>query len=855
MAGLLESDGRSAMESQLKYSKRQGCAPVASRKPFCTALLPDGKECRTVVGEPHHRFCRQHHREQTRMYNLYKVREGEYNAISVNDNDRTKLEEKIRVGEEVVKLRDAVNRRFHSLSGDNRGHIRWILKLRSEIDNLKEASLSSQRPADPPELSAGSSETKNETEEKGGVWVYRSLISPEVPMSALDHLPRDSPAVVIKESLNMIMSSLVDKLYNLAPSLNDSGRSVGDANTAEEQDPGPDGLVIRYILREFLVWKADTETLARASHTSSIDQFLRHSTIDEIEGYIKVFEALGRPDTLHFLRDAVYDYLLPSGSPSTITILGASISTDIARCRMTVEAWDILYKYFWNLIGWWNLEQMCFSFEDVALVKRLAALRRYDDEIAQWFRPQDDISQECEMAVLQGFDAMSKGFFDQPYQQFVSRGGMTTEREPRCYLVGRMGKSDPLALPFIKEMSTRVVRFIVMSIDMEGADWWRQSNAQEDADEIPFITRSRSAKQKADLNNIPWSVEWSVKDILEDVRQIRAVKDREAFSDFHLIIIIDRLPGRKFTILEATAEALKEVAGDRTCREIVGQAVSESIPASEREAWSAAVPDDPYSAVIEPGATSPHYEGHRVRQWDLAERFTGFGKDQARLPQTYAEARFIRKVLAEMESAKAITLLETFEAPVCAPMLYQSIDGRQDLFFPYRYAPSPGRESRLQKQLAAGDETSAGSLYEFARSYLRSHPGAVFAKGRIEVHYCAWPLKITDHVKYPPNFQTAEGHLYRWNVISFDHPRATQIWQWYLHRVFNQRLPFVRCLHTTFVVCAESHDEADENLRVLTREAAKYDLKLSVKPAALWLGDIESLGLDRLWRGVLPDIQ
>lgn len=846
------------MESHLKYSKRQGCAPVERRKPFCTALLPDGKECRTVVGEPHYRFCRQHHREQIRMYNLYKLREGEYNTICVDDSedDKTRLEEKIRVGEEAVELRDAVNRRFYSLSGDNRGHIRWILKLRSEIDGLKKASLSSGGPPDPSELSPAPSETNNKSEAEGGEWVYRSLISPEVPMSALDHLPRDSPAVVIKESLNMMLSSLVDKLYEFAPSLDDSGRSVGDASTAEGQGPGADGLVIRYILREFLVWKADTETLARASQTGSIDHFLRRSTTDELEEYVKLFEGLGRPDTLHFLRDAVYDYLLPDGSPSTITILGAFISTDTAGRRMTVEGWDILYQYFWNLIGWWNLEQLCFSFEDVALVKRLVALRRYDDEEANWFRPEDDVSQECEMAVLQGFDALSKGFSDPPYQQFVSRGGITTEKESRCYLVGRMGKSDPLALPFIKEMSTRVARFTVMSIDMESADWWRQSNAQEDAGGVPFITRSRSAKNKADLRNTPWSVEWSVEDIREDVRQIRTMKDREAFSDFHLIIIIDRLPERKFTILEAAAEALKEVAGDRTCREIVDRAVRESIPAPEREAWSAAVPDDPYSAVVEPGTASPHYEGHRVRQWDLVEKLPGFDRDQARLPQTYAEVRFIRKVLAEMESQKAITLLETFEAPVCAPMLYQSIDGRQDLFFPYRYRPSPDRESRLRNSLAAaGADASAGGLYDFARSYLRSHPEAVFAKGRIEVHYCAWPLKITDHVRSPPSFQTAQGHLYRWNVISFDHPRATQIWQWYLHQIFNKRMPFVCCLHTTFVVCAASRDEAADNLRVLTQEAARYDLKLSVKPAALWRWDIESLGLDRLWRGVPPDIR
>lgn len=371
-----------------------------------------------------------------------------------------------------------------------------------------------------------------------------------------------------------------------------------------------------------------------------------------------------------------------------------------------------------------------------------------------------------------------------------------------------------------------------------------------------FITRTRSSKDKDDLPNVPWSVEWSVNDILADVGTIQVVKDRKAFTDFHVIIIIDRLPGKKFTILQETGEALKMVAGDRTFREIVNGVIDESIPAPEREVWKAALLDDPYSAVVDSGAASPHYEGHRVRQWDIVERFPDFAHNQAKLPQTYSDVRFIRKVLSEMESQNAITLLETFEAPQSMPMLYQSIDGRQDLFFPYRPKPSVDLDSIMQSRLKAEEvNVAADSLYDFARSYLNSHPEAVFAKGRINVHYCAWPAKVPDRVKSPPNFETAEGHIYRWNVIPFDHPYSTQMWQMCLHRVFSQRLPFVRCVHTTFVVCAESPDKADDNLRALTQEAARNNLTLSFKPASLWLGDIKSLGLERLWKGVPPGIR
>ncbi|KAL2192250.1 hypothetical protein P885DRAFT_48134, partial [Corynascus similis CBS 632.67] len=50
------------------------------------------------------------------------------------------------------------------------------------------------------------------------------------------------------------------------------------------------------------------------------------------------------------------------------------------------------------------------------------------------------------------------------------------------------------------------------------------------------------------------------------------------------------------------------------------------------------------------------------------------------------------------------------------------------------------------------------TLAEFAAAYQRAHPHAVFAKGRINVPYCAWPM--------PPgrryaglNFRTPEGRI------------------------------------------------------------------------------------------------
>lgn len=791
------------------------------------------------------------------MYDLYKLRERDFEAISftVDEDGKSKLEEKIRVGEEVIGLRDAVNRRFYSLNGDNRGHFQWILKLRSEIDHLKKISQEFQQPSDPLTEGPRPSESPEGPKEQGDVRVYRSLISPEVPMSALDHLPRDSPAVVIKSFLNMAVDGLVDRLYGISPSLDDSRTSVPGSDTAEEQSPSTDDLVIRYILREFLVWKADTKTLARASRTSTIDQFLRHSIPEELEGYIKFFQALGRQDTLHFLRDAVYDYLLPNEGPSTMMILGASVSTDSTGRRMTVEAWDIVHCYFWNLVEWWNVEQLCFSFEDLVLVKRLVALRRYgdsEDTEANWYRPEDDFSQENEIAVLQGFVALLKGFQDPICQQFSSRPGEITEVESRCYLVGRMGKSDPSALPLIKELSVRIARFIVIATDFESTGCWLPFNDKQDDKELPFIRRTRSAKNKDALPDAPWVTEWSVKSILDDVRFIRARREREGFENFHLIIVIDREPGKQFTILQETAEALREVAGDHSTRDIFDRAITESIPASEQETWKEAFLSHHSSAVFDPADVSPHYEGHRVRQWDIVDKFPDFAHSHAEVPKTYSDIRFIRKVLSEMESQEVITLLETFEAPQSTPLLYRGIDGQQDLFFPYQPA-TPVDDKSIQKKAFMSAEVNIppGSLYNFAKSYQAKHPDAVFAKGRIHTHYCAWPLRNAR--KNPANFKTAQGHIYRWNAFPFDECHSTREWQWFLHMAFNEKLSFVRCLRTTFVVCAESRDTAEENMRVLAHEAEKNKLQLSVKPVSLWVGDVDSLGLKKPWKGVPPD--
>jgi hypothetical protein len=97
-------------------------------------------------------------------------------------------------------------------------------------------------------------------------------------------------------------------------------------------------------LELLILWKADTDVLALASKTDSIDRFLQQVPSDTLE-WIKFFKNRGHEDTLYFLRDVVWD-CVPPPDFSTVTVLGERSTTDNKTRRNTVEAWYILDRYF-----------------------------------------------------------------------------------------------------------------------------------------------------------------------------------------------------------------------------------------------------------------------------------------------------------------------------------------------------------------------------------------------------------------------------------------------------------------------------------------------------------------------------
>lgn len=170
----------------------------------------------------------------------------------------------IQLRNQVVALRDEVNRRFFSVAkADNRGHVQWILKVKDEVERL-EAAIASRKPVltqdsieetEPPtviketRLPSASEETERQA------MVHGSLLSPDTPMSELDHLPRDSPLVAMKAEMKQITEEDISKLYEMVPSLNDSKHLIYDPDERSTREPDKGDLVIRNVFREFLVYK------------------------------------------------------------------------------------------------------------------------------------------------------------------------------------------------------------------------------------------------------------------------------------------------------------------------------------------------------------------------------------------------------------------------------------------------------------------------------------------------------------------------------------------------------------------------------------------------------------------------
>ena len=597
----------------------------------------------------------------------------------------------------------------------------------------------------------------------------------------------------------------------------------------------------------------------------TINVFLRKSTSDHLQYFIKFFTAFqeGRRDTFRLLRDAVCDYLVqlqgPSASPSSATtVLGAEILTDDSQRRMDMRGWDILWGHFHNTVNWSNLELFATNIDDVVTVKILTALSRYgsvdpslEDDALNWYFPDEDISQECQLAVMQGFIAVTKDFREPGKSPITIEPGSATERQTHCYLVGRMSKKDQWARRLAQELSERISRFQVLVIDREA--WTEESPMPSSlsSDSNPWITRSRTAPTQEALNSQPWTVEWSLNNILDDVQQIHNIRDRNMAKSYYDLVIIDRSPGRTFEMLAVVADALLKLKGYPPYREVFRQAIQGHVTVEKQDIYLEA-----FAQMDFPHASPPvrnQYVGNRIRCWDIPDPFRAHTQAMSRNPShltTLDESRFIAKIASDLESHGVITPLTTYEPPRTRPVVVQGIDGLDDVYFPYDLGPM---DERALRSTMLDPSRTPPSLADFAAAYQALHPAAVFAKGSIKVHYCAWPMPIAGgNLRSLLTFVTPEGRLYRWKALPFDVPLASRMWQAVVDHEVNQKLPFVRLVQTTLVVCAESPEGAQASLDALLEVGEKHGWLFSVSPPAQWTADVGGLSLGSLWEGVRP---
>lgn len=846
--------------TRLQRAKSPEAAPTgpSRRQPrqprvdcHCRALHEDGSDCRARLLHTSHVFCPSHHQEYKRLYELYKQTKKHYSAIESTaggaDDPKTKIKAKLAAGRETLQLRDQVNRRFFSFSAQNRGHVKWIMKLQSEVRSL-------ERQLEP------------EAKDSAGLTPplqpqSLSPLDPAVPLSALGHLPASSPILVLRQASDAILTSKIKEFYSILPALDDSSSLVlDDVDPSVTREPDDRDHIIRFLFRELIAQKADADVLARAARTQSIDTFLRESSALHLEGYICFFRAFlaGRHDTLHLLRDAVCDYLLNSKLSST-TILGAGIATEDSPRRMNTKGWDLLWTNFHDIVGWWNLELFAVQFDDLVGVKALIACQRYgtgapneddEDDVPSWYAPDEDVSQEGALAALYGFIAVSKGFSHHDSPPVEAEPGFAKERQTRCYLVGRMSKKDPMARQLAQELAERIAKFIVFVYDREKeGDEASTLVLPAPSDQQPWIGRSRVAPTNEALGSQPWTVEWSFADVFGELGLIHSLRDRNMAKDYYEFIIVDRSSGRTFDILDAVADALSKLKGDPPYDQVFHQAIAKYVPAEEQDQYLEAVAQMDFDQATL--SAPPRYLGNRVRSWDMPDSLRailGAALQDSSRVTTLPESRLISHIAADLESHGVTARITEYEAARTCPIAVRGVDGLDDLYFYYDMGPMNERAIRGS---VLDFDPSLNGLTQFAEAYQRAHPSAVFAKGSINVHYCAWPMPMLAGPRYSSlNFRTPEGRLYRWKALPFDIPMASRVWQVFVNHELNNKLPFVCLQQTTLLICAENRDGTQSSVKALSDICEKHGWSFSIPPPASWSSDVKGLGLETLWEGV-----
>jgi len=675
------------------------------------------------------------------------------------------------------------------------------------------------------------------------ITVFQSPLNPQISISALQSIPDNSTVMVLKRFYTDFCASIVRRLYEIAPDLNDSPPERSAASSGVRPTPIDGGTdILRSWFRIMVFNESDAEVLEHATKAASIDEFLQGLHASRVETYVDFFEKAWRPHALQYLRVAIWAQTLTALEFNNVRILGGVIPSNTEGLKMTKPCWDILYRWLPKLLTPWTLPTICKTFEDYTTICKLLMIGLYNEH---WCHPKS-ILLECTTGVYLGFIPSIK--VDQksllPFTN--QKDGLVSEVQCRNYIIGQMAIGDSLTYQLLDELQKRTERLLLVVYEGTGADATVHPTEYE-----VFIKRRRSAKTTEELKNAEWTTEVTLEDIKNTLRLRKDPMYNPLVVDFWQFIIIDRQPGLPFALFDIVQDTLLMLVGDLSPRQLARRVIQDIIPPAVREIfWDEITLQNSFDLRYPP-PKDIKYEGNRFRCWDsgkasLVSRWSEFEKSRTR-----DEDRFIMCVIRDMEEKGVISLAPGYEPPQTRPLVVQGTDGGLDLYFPYNFREKLSES--LESTASFRALPSPNCLLEFARNFKDKHPNALMAKGSIQTHYCAWPMPIVNRQgKTALNFGTWQGHIYHWTLMPFDRPWAERIWQYYVHCYMNAKYPFVMFYLRSFIICATNESNTEEAMTTVLNEAEERGWKLIIPPVRNWTSDIQSLNLESTFHGIKP---
>ncbi|KAF2847502.1 hypothetical protein T440DRAFT_491936 [Plenodomus tracheiphilus IPT5] len=807
----------------------------ASSRACCEAVEADGRPCRTelpfIAGDP---FCSRHYKEWRDLSARWNRTHKEAETLIVVNLDVAKQKViKLRLS---VKLRRQIRDQFYPRGGDTQDYIKWIASVEDDVrqlaDHLLMQNLNRGPTPETPGIHTGNTGTPHPDSGHGGekIMILRSPLDPRIPIDALQGMPDDGTIVILKHFYLDLCADSIRRLYSIVPDLDDSWqtRAPSISNEEPENDAGTD------------IIRAHAATLEHATRSTSIHDFLLGCQSSQLEMYCDFFEKAWRPHAVQYLRVAICAQTLAAGDIKTIQLLGGTIPSTTEGLGMAKPCWDILYRWFPTLLTPWTLASICSNFEDYTTVCKLLMLGLYGQH---WYDPASILS-ECAIGAYMGFIPTSKGDYtaDAGLRQ---EGSLWVQRQSRNYLCGQMAIGDPLTRAFLDELRKRTSTLYLVVYEGTHAD----ATVHPTEPDL-YISRHRSASTLDELDEVDYSITLTLEDVKNDLRMRKSSMYDPIVVDSWQFMIIDRKAGLPFRLLDIVQDTLMMLVGDPSPRQMAKRVIREVIPPSVQETF---LEDVEVSCSLDLRYAAPsevNHEGNRYRCYDPDP--TIIKREQSKWSSqqiTRDQNRLIRRCIDDMERYGIVSLATEYEKPQTRPITVQGSDGSPDLYFPYEEEATQTAGERAP----ALPLPSPSCLVEFARSFKAANPNAIFAKGSLQTHYCAWPMPAMKSLGTNGlNFATWEGHVYRWNAMPFDRPSSTNAWQYYIQHFLNSKYSFVKFYLTTFVICATDLEDADSKITQLLDEMDDRGWRATLPCAHEWTSDIDELKLDTLFCGVRP---